>query len=289
MNARLLSIILLFLSPVIFSAQANNGPFGFAYFQTNKVAEGPTTKNAAYGTDIYDYSCYPNCNSTPVTVTPNNTYGMGFGFRESGIKLSAAWELTSANFSNEFESGKVGSSNIVFSGGGEHRFTDKIFLGANLDYVMSFLNGYNYNWDPDNKDYFSFRLSIGMNFEDKEWGIYYSQPYGRHVYGKRTDVMTSHRFGIEIPAIVGAVGLAAVGAVAVASSGGVGGGGGCYGDNYINPQGQCVSKPQMCYQTPYSAPRCNIGKACGNTCISSFYQCNVGRGSACNTVYQSYP
>ena len=45
----------------------------------------------------------------------------------------------------------------------------------------------------------------------------------------------------------------------------------------------------MCNSYSYATPKCDIGKACGNTCISSYDTCHVGRGSACNLNYRSYP
>ena len=56
------------------------------------------------------------------------------------------------------------------------------------------------------------------------------------------------------------------------------------------PSSYSYKKPLMCSDTySYASPKCNIGKACGNTCISSSDICHIGKGSACNNVYRSYP
>lgn len=47
-------------------------------------------------------------------------------------------------------------------------------------------------------------------------------------------------------------------------------------------------EPLMCYASN-SKPRCNRGKACGDTCIEIYDTCHVGRGSACNENIRSYP
>ena len=47
-------------------------------------------------------------------------------------------------------------------------------------------------------------------------------------------------------------------------------------------------EPLMCYST-YTKPRCSIGKAGGDTCISVYDTCHVGRGTACNENVRSYP
>ncbi len=66
-------------------------------------------------------------------------------------------------------------------------------------------------------------------------------------------------------------------------------------DNPYYSWGSCPSsysyeEPLMCNSTySYASPKCDIGKACGNTCISSYDTCHVGRGSACNLNYRSYP
>jgi len=64
-----------------------------------------------------------------------------------------------------------------------------------------------------------------------------------------------------------------------------------------NPSGfgSCPSyhnyeEPYMCGLNVYSSsPRCSVGKACGDTCINANNTCHVGRGSACNTIFRSYP
>jgi hypothetical protein len=49
-------------------------------------------------------------------------------------------------------------------------------------------------------------------------------------------------------------------------------------------------EPLMCYlASSNSKPRCNRGKACGDTCIEIGDTCHVGRGSACNENRRSYP
>jgi hypothetical protein len=55
------------------------------------------------------------------------------------------------------------------------------------------------------------------------------------------------------------------------------------GNNYYS------STPYMCSSCPSCSPVCTIGKACGNTCITVSDTCHVGRGSACNTQFRSYP
>lgn len=49
-------------------------------------------------------------------------------------------------------------------------------------------------------------------------------------------------------------------------------------------------EPLMCYAADYGAsPRCDIGKACGDTCIESIDTCHIGKGAACNTSFHTYP
>ena len=49
-------------------------------------------------------------------------------------------------------------------------------------------------------------------------------------------------------------------------------------------------EPLMCYVASYGAsPRCSSGKACGDTCIESTDTCHVGKGTACNTSFHTYP
>ena len=56
------------------------------------------------------------------------------------------------------------------------------------------------------------------------------------------------------------------------------------------PSSHSYKEPLMCSETySYASPRCEVGKACGNTCISSYDTCHVGKGSACNLNYASYP
>ena len=48
-------------------------------------------------------------------------------------------------------------------------------------------------------------------------------------------------------------------------------------------------EPEMCSIYAYHTRECDIGKACGDTCISDYKTCHVGRGSACNKNFKSYP
>jgi hypothetical protein len=48
-------------------------------------------------------------------------------------------------------------------------------------------------------------------------------------------------------------------------------------------------EPEMCSAYLYHSRECDIGKACGDTCISDYKTCHIGKGSACNTSYKSYP
>ena len=48
-------------------------------------------------------------------------------------------------------------------------------------------------------------------------------------------------------------------------------------------------EPEMCSIYTYHTRECDIGKACGDTCISDYKTCHVGRGSACNKNFKSYP
>lgn len=82
-----------------------------------------------------------------------------------------------------------------------------------------------------------------------------------------------------------ALGVAVVAVAAAAAADDTGGG-------YYSPYDSYGSyqTPLMCSQAPVNAsPRCTTGKACGNTCISASNTCHIGRGSACNVYYRSYP
>ena len=48
-------------------------------------------------------------------------------------------------------------------------------------------------------------------------------------------------------------------------------------------------EPEMCSAYLYHSRECDIGKACGDTCISDYKTCHIGKGSACNKSYKSYP
>ena len=64
-------------------------------------------------------------------------------------------------------------------------------------------------------------------------------------------------------------------------------------ENSNYPWGSCPSThtynvPSMCMS--YSTgPKCDVGKACGNTCINKYDVCHVGSGNACNLNSRSYP
>ena len=65
-------------------------------------------------------------------------------------------------------------------------------------------------------------------------------------------------------------------------------------DNPYAGWGSCPSthsyeEPEMCSAYTYASRECDIGKACGDTCISEYKTCHVGKGSACNLNYRSYP
>ncbi len=79
--------------------------------------------------------------------------------------------------------------------------------------------------------------------------------------------------------------IVAVGMVGVAGAACInnGCGGGNYNSNYY------YSTPLMCASCSNCTVQCDIGKACGDTCISVTDTCHVGRGLACNTYYRSYP
>lgn len=79
-----------------------------------------------------------------------------------------------------------------------------------------------------------------------------------------------------------AVGAIALGVYAASKSGGGGGRNSFSGASY--------SRPQMCSAAgAYAKPRCLQGKACGDTCIQASDTCHVGRGSACNLQFRTYP
>ncbi len=77
--------------------------------------------------------------------------------------------------------------------------------------------------------------------------------------------------------------LAGAAAVGICSShGGCGGSGGSGSAGGYN-------EPLLCSEDPYATRHCNIGKACGNTCIASSDECYLGRGTACNMTPKFYP
>jgi len=60
-------------------------------------------------------------------------------------------------------------------------------------------------------------------------------------------------------------------------------------NNYQPASGYYYDTPYMCTACPTCSPQCNIGKACGKTCISVLNTCHVGRGTACNLNARVYP
>ena len=49
-------------------------------------------------------------------------------------------------------------------------------------------------------------------------------------------------------------------------------------------------EPLMCYRDEaYTFTRYCDEKACGDSCISTWKTCHVGRGTACNKNYRGYP
>ena len=80
-----------------------------------------------------------------------------------------------------------------------------------------------------------------------------------------------------------AIGAIALGAYAISKNGGGGGG-------QNNSNAASYESPQMCYAAgPYAKPRCDRGKACGDSCIATWKTCQEGRGAACNLQVRSYP
>lgn len=88
---------------------------------------------------------------------------------------------------------------------------------------------------------------------------------------------------------IGILAVVAVAAGAYALSR-TGGGGGGYTPASSYAPSTSYDTPLMCSAAPlYSSPRCSTGKACGDSCIDANKTCRVGRGSACNQTYHSYP
>jgi len=161
----------------------------------------------------------------------------------------------------------------------------------------------------------SFTWNDGSSFrgvykDHKKWcGI---EKNGSTYYLFRDGVYTSGEEGVDWGLVAGAVVIAAA-AYAVADAAGDSSGGGgsssssspstcTYTLNYKeitvdNPYagwGSCPSthsyeEPAMCSAYTYASRECDIGKACGDTCISEYKTCHVGKGSACNLNYRSYP
>jgi hypothetical protein len=80
--------------------------------------------------------------------------------------------------------------------------------------------------------------------------------------------------------------VAAAGAYALSRTGGGGGG---YTPASSYAPSSSYDTPLMCSAAPAYSKRCSVGKACGNTCIDADDTCHVGRGTACNLTYHSYP
>ena len=88
---------------------------------------------------------------------------------------------------------------------------------------------------------------------------------------------------------IGLLAVVAIGAGAYALSR-TGGGGGGYTPTTSYAPSTSYDTPLMCSAAPlYSSPRSSVGKACGDSCIDADKTCRVGRGSACNLAYHSYP
>jgi hypothetical protein len=161
----------------------------------------------------------------------------------------------------------------------------------------------------------SYRWNNGTTFQgtfknDKKWcGI---EKRGSTYFLFRDGVYTQGEEGVDWGLVAGAVVIAAA-AYAVADAAGDSSGGGgsssssspstcTYTLNYKeitvdNPYagwGSCPSthsyeEPEMCSAYTYASRECDIGKACGDTCISEYKTCHLGKGSACNLNYRSYP
>jgi hypothetical protein len=78
--------------------------------------------------------------------------------------------------------------------------------------------------------------------------------------------------------MIGAAILVAAAASTCANTNCLGNGGGGY-----------YNTPLLCSQNPNGSPQCNMGKACGNTCIPVTNVCHVGAGTACNLSPKPYP
>lgn len=185
--------------------------------------------------------------------------------------------------------------------------------GSNWSYTCSLGNGEYRGKFFNNKKhgYGVYEWSDGSKYEgiwreDKKWcGI---ETQGNTFYTHINGSATKNEAGVDW-GTVGAVVLVA-GAVALAAEGGGGGGGNDYSSNdyqskckymvngtEISRDSSYGSCPQIVYQEPlmcssYSSipftRQCNE-KACGNSCISTWKTCHIGKGTACNNYYQSYP
>jgi hypothetical protein len=86
---------------------------------------------------------------------------------------------------------------------------------------------------------------------------------------------------------LGILAVVAVGAGAYALS--RSGGGGGYTPTTSYAPSSNYETPLMCYAAPNATRHCDIGKACGDSCIPAGNTCHLGRGSACNMNYRTYP
>ena len=149
----------------------------------------------------------------------------------------------------------------------------------------------------------------GVFKDSKKWcGI---ERHGSTYFLYRDGVPTQGEEGVDWGLVAGAV-IVGAAAYAIADSASSSGGSSSgssspstctYSYNYKeytidNPNklwgGSCPSyhiydEPEMCSIYNYSERECDIGKACGDTCISEYKTCHVGKGNACNKNYRSYP
>ncbi|MDC1326585.1 hypothetical protein N8299_04585 [Gammaproteobacteria bacterium] len=179
---------------------------------------------------------------------------------------------------------------------------DGIFAGQMKDGLMHGNGSYKWN------DGTSFK---GVFRNDKKWcGI---EKKGSTYFLYKDGDYTQGEEGVDWGLVAGVVVVAAA-AYAVADAAGDSSGGGSSNSSSSSPStcsytlnyekytidnpyagwGSCPSthnyeEPEMCSVYSYASRECDTGKACGDSCISEYKTCHVGKGSACNKNYRSYP
>jgi len=129
-------------------------------------------------------------------------------------------------------------------------------------------------------------------------------------YLYKDGIVSSDEAGVDWGTVAAAVVIAGAAYAIAESSSGSGGSPSSSSNNSVNCSytynyteytiknpngwGECPSYnsyevPQMCSIYSYESPKCDTGKACGNSCISKYDTCHVGKGSACNENYRTYP